>query len=70
MELYEQGHDVGAKSKNVFGFDEVSPIRSQYLISESKKCLQDQGINATSSCIRSIGDQILSTLQSCFYLSL
>ena len=48
MELYEQGHDVGAKSKNVFGFDEVSPTRSQYLISESKKCLQDQGINATS----------------------
>jgi peptidoglycan/xylan/chitin deacetylase (PgdA/CDA1 family) len=48
MDLYKQGHDVGAKSKNVFGFDEVSPTRSQYLISESKKCLQDQGINATS----------------------
>ena len=48
MELYEQGHDVGAKSKNVFGFEEVTPTRSQYLISESKKCLQDQGINATS----------------------
>jgi hypothetical protein len=48
MELYEQGHDVGAKSKNVFGVDEVSLTRSQYLISESKKCLQDHGINATS----------------------
>jgi peptidoglycan/xylan/chitin deacetylase (PgdA/CDA1 family) len=48
MELYEQDHDVGAKSKNVIGFDEVSPLRAQYLISESKKCLQDQGINATS----------------------
>jgi hypothetical protein len=48
MDLYEQGHDVGAKSKNVVGFDELSSIRSQYVVSESKKCLQDQGINATS----------------------
>jgi hypothetical protein len=48
MDLYEQGYDVGAKSKNVVGFDELSSIRSQYVVSESKKCLQDQGINATS----------------------
>ena len=48
MELDKQGHDVGSKSKNAVGSDEASSIRSQYLISESKKCLQEQGINATS----------------------
>jgi hypothetical protein len=47
MDLDKQGHDVGAKSKNALGSDD-SPIRSQYLISESKMCLQKQGINATS----------------------
>ncbi|CAN5190606.1 hypothetical protein BH18THE2_BH18THE2_10170 [soil metagenome] len=48
MDLDKQGHDVGAKSKNAVGSDEASSIRSEYLISESKKCLQEQGINATS----------------------
>jgi hypothetical protein len=47
-DLYKQGHDVGAKSKNAVGSDEVSPTRSQYLVSESKQCLQEKGINATS----------------------
>ena len=48
MDLDKQGHDVGAKSKNAVGSDEASLIRSQYLITESKNCLQKQGINATS----------------------
>jgi Polysaccharide deacetylase len=48
MDLYKKGHDVGAKSKNPIGSEEASSIRSQFLISESKQCLQEQGINATS----------------------
>jgi hypothetical protein len=48
MNLNKQGHDIGAKSNTDVSFDQVSVGRSQYLISESKLCLQERGINATS----------------------
>jgi hypothetical protein len=48
INLNKQGHDIGAKSNTDVGFDQVSAGRSQYLISESKHCLHERGIDAKS----------------------
>jgi hypothetical protein len=48
MNLNKQGHDIGSKSNTDVGFDQISAERSHYLISESKQCLHERGIDAKS----------------------
>jgi hypothetical protein len=48
MNLNKQGHDIGSKSNTDVGFDQISAGRSHYLISESKQCLLERGIDAKS----------------------
>src|SRR5919112_1351473 len=46
--LYKEGHDIGSHTMNHADLSQTSKKETSYEIGESKKCLLDHGINATS----------------------
>jgi hypothetical protein len=46
--LYEEGHDIGSHSMNHFDLSKLSTKDLKYEIGESKECLENHGIDATS----------------------
>jgi peptidoglycan/xylan/chitin deacetylase (PgdA/CDA1 family) len=46
--LYKEGHDIGSHTMNHADLSQTSKKETQYEIGESKQCLLDHGINATS----------------------
>lgn len=47
-QLYEEGHDIGSHSMDHLDLSKLSTKDLKYEIGESKKCLEDHGINVTS----------------------
>jgi len=48
MQLYEEGHDIGAHTMNHFNLSNLSKKDVKFEVGQSKKCLQDHGIDVTS----------------------
>jgi peptidoglycan/xylan/chitin deacetylase (PgdA/CDA1 family) len=46
--LHKEGHDIGSHSMNHVRLEKLSKKNVEYEVGQSKKCLQDHGINAKS----------------------
>ncbi|TLX89120.1 MAG: polysaccharide deacetylase family protein [Thaumarchaeota archaeon] len=47
-QLYDEGHDIGSHSMNHANLSELSKKDVKFEVGESKKCLEDHGIDVTS----------------------